>query len=275
MTLIPEAPLNEAEMQEMREGGAIWQKIKVALEAEVKVGVTGEQLNSKAKELFDLHQVEPAFFNYQDFPGHICVSVNDCIIHGVGNSTPLQAQDKITLDIGFKYKSMYIDSAFTTIVDPSSNEEYSKFIGYGKAALWAAIKKAKEIVESGKPLYNGDIAFTIESYIRSLNNKDLSLIDGFVGHGIGRKLHDKPHIFNKGKKPGEGDLLEANKVFCIEPMLLSQNTGEYKRGKNGFDIVSHKPNAFTCHWEHMVLIKKDSIEVLTASQEELQTYLQV
>lgn len=265
--------LNEQEIKDIREGGKIWQKIKGELLAETREGITGAQINSKAIELFKKYNVDPAFFNYNNFPGHICVSVNDCIIHGLGNDTPLKKTDKITLDIGFKYKSVYIDSAVTVIVDPEANPEYKSFIDKCHKALWAGIKMAKSIKEAGKPLYNGDIAFAIESLNRSFNDKNCSIIDGYVGHTIGRAIHQKPNVFNKGRRKGEGEELLPNTVICIEPMLLKQPNGAFKRGKNGHDIVSQVPGAMTCHWEHMVLIKEDGIEVLTASPEEIAEFI--
>ncbi|GCE63956.1 M24 family metallopeptidase [Candidatus Mycoplasma haematohominis] len=268
-----EITLSPEEIDEIREGGKIWQKVKQELVAEVKEGVSGADINRKAVEIFKKYEVEPAFFNYHDFPGHICVSVNDCIIHGVGNDTPLQKTDKITLDIGFKHKSVYIDSAVTVIVEPESNPEYQKFVNKCHKALWAGIKIAKSIKENKQVLKNGDIASAIEGLVRSWNDNKISLIDGYVGHTIGKALHQRPNVFNKGLKKGEGDILYPNRVICIEPMLLKQTTGEFAKGKNSYDIVSKVPGVFTCHWEHMVLIKEDGIEVLTATPEEIKEYL--
>lgn len=241
--------------------------------AATTIGATGAQINNTAIHLFHKYNVEPAFFNYHEFPGHICVSVNDCIIHGLGNETILQSGDKVTLDIGFKYKSIYIDSAVTVILDPERNPEYQSFIDKCHKALWAGIKTAKSIKEAGQPLYNGDIAFAIESLNRSFNDKNCSIIDGYVGHTIGRKIHQKPNVFNKGRKKGEGEELLPNTVICIEPMLLQQPNGSFRKGKNGHDIMSNVPGAMTCHWEHMILIKENGIEVLTASPEEIKKFM--
>lgn len=268
-----EVTLSPSEIEEMREGGKMWQKIKQELVAEVKEGVSGNDINRKAVELFEKYSVGAAFYKYQEFPCHICVSVNDCIIHGIGSDEPLKKTDKITLDIGFKHKSIYIDSAVTLIVDPESNPEYQKFVDKCHKLLWTGIKMAKTIVESGQPLKNGDIAYAIESLVRSWNDKSISLIDGYVGHTIGKELHQKPHVFNKGIKKGDGDVLKPNRVICIEPMLLKQTTGEFAKGKNGYDIVSKVQGAFTCHWEHMVLVKENGIEVLTATPEEVEQFL--
>lgn len=263
----PNTRLNSEEIEAIREGGKIWQLIKNELVFFVKPGVTGKEINDEAKRLFDKYNVETAFYMYENFPGHICVSVNDCIIHGVGNDIPLNPEDKITLDIGFKHRGVYIDSATTLIVDPLSNPDYAKFIEKCRKALWAGIKAVKP------NCYNGDIAFAIESFVRSFNDREYSLINGYVGHTIGREIHQHPRIFNKGLKKGQGDKLSPNTVICIEPMLLKQNTGEFIKGSNGFDIFSKKKGAFTCHWEHMVLIKNDGIEVLTASEEEIKENL--
>lgn len=259
--------LSEQEIEHAREGGKIWISIKEELFALIKPGITGKQLDDKAKELFEKYSVEPAFLNYDRFPGYICVSVNDCIIHGVGNSEPLKPEDKVTLDIGFKNKTVFIDSAATCIVDEKTNPRYASFVEKCKKALWAGIKAVKP------NCFNGDIAFAIESLVKSFNDLECSLIDGFVGHAIGKDLHQKPRIFNKGMRKGHGDRIRPNTIICIEPMLLKQCSGEFIRGKNGFDIFAKKKGAFTCHWEHMVLVKEDGIEVLTASQEEINRYL--
>lgn len=239
--------LTELEIKSIREGGKIWQKIKEELLLEVREGATGKYINDRAKELFDKYRVEEAFFNYKDFPGYICVSVNECIIHGLGNDIPFKKQDKVTLDIGFKYENIYVDSAVTKIVDPDSNQEYQNFVNRCYKSLWSAIKVAKSIKESGKTLYSGDIASAIEGMVKSFNDNCCSIIDNYVGHTIGRQLHQKPHVFNKGVKRSEGEELKANTVICIEPMFLKQTTGEYKFAPNGYDIIAKDSGAFTCH----------------------------
>lgn len=257
--------LNPDEINEMREGGKIWRLISKELKEFTKAGVKGEEVNNKAKELFDKHQVDTAFYLYHDFPGHICISVNDCIIHGVGHDITFKAGDKVTLDIGFKYKNIFIDSAITLMIEPNSNTKYAEFIEHGYEALWAGIKAVKP------KCTQGDIAYAIEQYVT--NNTKYSIIDGFVGHAIGKQIHLKPNIYNKGLKPGQGAMIKPGMVICVEPMLLDQNTGEHKKGENGFDIFSKKPNAMTCHWEHMVLVTDSGIEVLTASEEDIKKYL--
>ncbi|AEG73745.1 methionine aminopeptidase [Mycoplasma haemofelis Ohio2] len=260
-----ESKLTPAELDEMREGGKIWRSISKSLAEFVKPGITGKEINDKAAELFSQFGVGTAFYMYHNFPGNICISVNDCIIHGVGHDVTLSATDKVTLDIGFKHKSIFIDSAITLIVSPESNKKYADFIKLGKEALWEGIKAVKPNCTQG------DIAFAIDSFVKA--NSKYSIIDGFVGHAIGKQLHLNPHIFNKGMLKGQGVKIVPGMVICIEPMLLDQVTGEYTKGNNGFDILSKEPNAMTCHWEHMVLIKEDGIEVITASPEEVAEYL--
>ncbi|OAL10386.1 type I methionyl aminopeptidase [Candidatus Mycoplasma haematobovis] len=257
--------LNPDEIKEMREGGKIWQLISKELKEFTKAGVTGAEVNNKAKELFDKHRVETAFYLYHNFPGHICISVNDCIIHGVGHDITFKSGDKVTLDIGFKHKSIFIDSAMTLIIDPDTNSKYVDFIEHGHKALWAGIKAVRP------KCTQGDIAYAIEKYV--IDNTKYAIIDGFVGHTIGKEIHLKPNIYNKGLKPGQGMIIKPGTVICVEPMLLDQDTGEHRKGENGFDIFSKKVGSMTCHWEHMVLVMDNGIEVLTASEEEIKKYL--
>lgn len=254
------------EVEIMREGALIWQQIRKKITPFVQIGKTGIEIEKKVEELFKEHGVTPCFNGYKNFPGIICVSVNDCIVHGLANDKPLKSGDKITLDIGFLYKNLHIDSAFTLLMDAEKYPEYQSLIDHTHKALWAGINAIK------KETFTGDITEAIETYVEKNVSKKYSIIDSFTGHGVGKDLHEQPYIYNKGFKKGEGVLLSKNSIICIEPMLLEQTNGKFSFGENGFDILADKPNAMTVHWEHMVLIGKNGPEILTADDDEIAKY---
>lgn len=190
------------------------------------------------------------FLGMYGFPKHVCISVNDCIIHGIPNDYIIKDDDKITFDIGVTYKNHVCDAAFTYLM-PKCSKEQIDIVKVCEQSLQEALK----YVKAGN--HTGDIGYAIETYVKK---HGYYLLDGFCGHGCGNKLHEDPPIYNYGKL-NHGVLLKKNMVICIEPMILAQNDEFFI--KNGWNVIAVDHHV-TAHTESMILVKEDGYEILNA-----------
>ncbi|CBZ40475.1 Methionine aminopeptidase [Mycoplasma suis KI3806] len=268
-------PKAEHEIQIMRIGGLIWQSIRDHLIREVKVGMTLSQVEKLVEAQFKKYGLFPSFKETGKFPYLICTSLNSCVVHGSPSEEIIKEGDKLTIDLGFKYRDYNIDSAFSLFFEPAGESEESKeLIGkirdykyldqLTKAAFYESISELKAGCTTGH------IAEKIESFVKTYFPKKYSILDGFTGHGIGKTLHDFPRIPNYGLKREQGHILSAGSTICIEPMIIEQEDGKWELDKDGFGVCAKNKNAQTMHYEHLVLILEDGVEVLTASQWEME-----
>jgi methionyl aminopeptidase len=153
----------------------------------------------------------PTFFEYGGFPGYVCISVNDEILHGIGNERKLLPGDLVTYDIGVTYQNRICDSAFSMIVPGKENKEAEDILKATQACLEETVKAVKPGVTTG------DLGFITEQTAKKYG---YVVIKDFSGHGCGIKLHEEPMVFNYGKR-GTGEVLKPGMVICIEPMLLT------------------------------------------------------
>ncbi len=211
-------------------------------------GVTAQVINDFVQKEIYLHEVKPAFLNHKGFPGVACVSVNEELIHGIPSSTKvLKEGDIVTVDIGIFYKGMFSDLAKPYLVGSVSQEVLHLFT-VTQEALKVGIAQAK----IGSTV--GDISFAIGNFVTQ-NNFYVDF--RFVGHGIGKNLHEGPAIPNFGKQHTGPKLVEGM-VLCIEPMVLLE-TNKVVMLKDGFTVVS-KNGLPTCHWEGMVFLTTQGIK---------------
>lgn len=246
---------NENDIKHLRESS---RRLACALEAtalEVKPGITTKHLNDFFHKLVVEQGDEPAFLNYQPFgaeypyPGSICLSVNDEVVHGIGGDRVLKEGDIIGLDGGIKHKGMISDSAITVPVGKISAED-AELLRVTKEALMAGIHAAK----GGK--YVNDISKAIEKAIP----KKFGVVKILSGHGVGYKVHEEPYVpnFNDGVR---GPKLIPGLVLAIEPMV-NLGTDEVYLEDDGytFTTADHKKSA---HFEHTILITEGDAEILT------------
>lgn len=241
---------SELDIKLIKEAVAIWKKIRKMLIANTKVGISLNELDQKAFEMASANNAICSFYNYNKFPKHICISVNDQLIHGIPNEYVIKNGDLITFDVGIEYKKHHCDAAFNVIV--GDNDEAQKILQVTNQALEEAIKIA---IPNNRI---GDISNTIENFA---HQHGYEVIEHFGGHGCGIKLHEDPLILNYGK-PKTGAKLIKNMIICIEPMLLTKSNKYYIDRKNGWTVVA-KNHRLTCHAEHMILITENGNEVLT------------
>jgi len=244
---------SDKEITLIAEASAIVAEILAGLKKFIKPGVTTKQIEQRAIKIAARHKgAELAFRGYKGYPGCICTSVNQEVVHGIPGDRKLKSGDIISIDAGIGIGGYYGDAAITVPVGKIS-KQLKKLIDTTEDALDAGI----EMMRPGMRLY--DISHAIQACAETAG---YSVVREFVGHGIGSKLHEEPAIPNYGK-PNTGSLLKPNMVFAIEPMV---NIGGYrvKVLKDGWTAVTTdgKPSA---HFEHTVAVTEGEPRILTLS----------
>jgi methionyl aminopeptidase len=235
----------------MRKAGQIVGQILFELGDLVKPGVSTADLDLFAQLRTKELGAKPAFKGYQGFPGTLCVSVNEEVVHGIPSKKRLLSEgDIISLDFGVILDGWYGDSAKTFCVGKVSSE-IEKLVKTTEKSLHLGIEQAKV----GNHLF--DIGFAIQNFVES---HGFSVVREFVGHGIGRNLHEDPQVPNYGAK-GKGMLLKPGMVLAIEPMI---NAGkpEVKVLNDGWTAVT-ADRKWSAHFEHTIAITEQGVEILT------------
>lgn len=241
----------EEKVDTMREGGRILGGILRDLREYVEVGRNELEIDEWVKGRVLEAGAEVAYYEPEvNFPGAICISVNDELIHGVPKDNVLQDGDKVSFDLTIKYKGYYVDSAFTMIVGKGS-AGLRRLLSVTESALAEGI----EVVRVGAKI--GDIGAAVEKVLES---GKLGIIENYVGHGIGKKMHEKPDVPNFGSK-GRGYELKVGDAICIEPMSSMGKPDNYV-GEDGWTVLL-RDGSMGAHFEHTVLVTEDGYEVLT------------
>ncbi len=238
----------------MREAGRIVAEVHELMSESIKPGITTGELDKIAEDHIRTRGAEPAFKGYRmgnnTFPASICASIDDVVVHGIPNGRKLQDGEIISIDVGTFIGGYYGDGAKTYAVG-EIDETRKKLMDITLSSLEAGIEQARD----GNRL--GDIGAAIQKLVEQ---NGFSVVRDMVGHGIGRKMHEDPQVYNFGT-PGTGVLLKEGLVLAIEPMV---NVGDYK--------ISFKPDGWTtvtadgmpsAHFEHTVAITANGPEILT------------
>ncbi|MCE5221100.1 MAG: type I methionyl aminopeptidase [Clostridium sp.] len=241
---------NHNEIALMKKAGRIVGETLLLLEKEVKPGVTTADLDRMAEEFITKHGAKPSFKGLYGFPSSLCISVNEQVIHGFPGMYVLKEGDIVSIDCGALFDGFHGDAARTFPVGNISVDA-QKLIDITKESFFQGIKFAKE----GNKLT--DISYGIQSYVEAAG---FSVVRDFVGHGIGRKVHEDPNVPNFGKS-GRGPKLLEGMVLAIEPMV---NAGTYKVKtlKDGWTVVT-TDSSLSAHYENTVAILSDGPEILT------------
>ncbi|MDR2369721.1 MAG: type I methionyl aminopeptidase [Mycoplasmataceae bacterium] len=235
----------------IKTAATIWKKVRVMLIANTKVGVNLNALDEQVAELVASLGATCSFWQYHGFPKHLCISVNDELIHGIPRDYVIQPNDLITFDLGITYQQHVCDAAFTIHVAPTSDVP-AKINVATQAALWQAI----QVIKPG--IHIGDISHTIANVAQA---HGYTVMKDFGGHGCGNYLHEDPIILNYGK-PHTGPKVVPGMTLCIEPMLMTGSDAYFIDPVDQWTVKS-KNHQLTCQWEHMVLVTTDGCEVLT------------
>ena len=243
----------EKKIQAMREGGQILGGVLRDLKEYVKPGMTGKEVDKWVRAEIVKRGAEVAYDMLdEEFPGAICISVNDELVHGAPTDYAFEDGDKVSFDLDIYYKGYFTDSAFTMIVGKGGSPAVKRMISVTESAMWEGIEKVK----AGAHI--GDIGYAVE---KVLTAGKLGVIENYVGHGIGKKMHERPEVPNYGRK-GRGYILKEGDTICIEPMSCLGKPKNYV-DKNDNWTVKMKDGSIGCHCEHTVLVLEDGYEVLT------------
>lgn len=238
------------EIQRIRASCQIVALVQQVLEKAIAPGITTLELDAIAEKTIRTHGAVPAFKGYHGFPASICTSINAGIVHGVPGATPLQNEDIISVDVGVLLDEYYGDGAFTMGIGPIGSE-LQHLIDTTRACLDIGIQQAR--VNSRVT----DISHAIQTHAET---QGLSVVREFGGHGIGRSLHEDPHVSNYGS-PGKGPRLREGYVLAIEP-ILSIGSPELVTTADQWTTTTRdgKPSA---HFEHTIAVAPEGPEILT------------
>jgi methionyl aminopeptidase len=240
-----------AEIQAMRRSGEALRKVHDAVRTVVAAGATTMDLERVAASKMEELGVKSAFKGYHGYPAVLCTSVNSEVIHGIPNERrKLQDGDVVSIDCGVVVDGFYSDAAVTYPIG-TVKPEVEKLLRVTEASLYAAIEKA---VPGGRLF---DISHAVQSMCEA---EGLGVVREFVGHGVGRSMHEDPQLPNVGS-PGKGPRLRAGMVLAIEPMI---NLGrpDVKVLDDGWTAVT-VDGSYSAHFEHTVAITKDGPVILT------------
>ncbi len=234
----------------MQEAGRIVALAHQAVKAAIQPGVTTAEIDAIVESVIRAHGATPSFKGYGGFPGSACTSVNDEVVHGIPSQRPLKEGDLFKVDIGAFYQGYHGDSAWTYAVGSVSSAA-RQLMDVTEQSLYAGLAVAK----AGQ--YLSDISHAIQTYAE---DRGMSVVREFVGHGVGKELHEAPQIPNYGV-PGRGPKLKPGMTLAIEPMI---NTGkkEVKVLADGWTAVT-LDQSLSAHYEHTILITEDTPKLLT------------
>jgi len=238
------------EIEKIRKSSQLVARALKYLKAFIKEGITTEELDRLAEEYIKRHGGIPAFKGYRGYPRSLCVSVNEEVVHGIPGKRRLKEGDIVSLDLGVLMDGYYGDAAITVPLGKVS-ELARRLIKVTEEALYRGIEMARP----GNRL--SDISHAIQSHVEKAG---FSVVREFVGHGIGKELHEEPQVPNFGP-PNRGPRLEPGMVLAIEPMV-NTGTWEVRILPNGWTVVT-ADGGLSAHFEHTVAITDDGPEILS------------
>jgi len=238
------------EIERMRQAGQAVAETLEGMRDLVRPGLTTRELDRFAEQRLRARGMRPAFKGYRGFPASICASPNEVVVHGFPSDRPLGEGDILSLDLGAEYQGYYGDAALTVPVGRVSPEA-ERLLRVTEEALRRGIEQARP----GNRLH--DISWAIQSCAEEAG---YGVVREYVGHGIGRSMHEEPQIPNVGR-PGSGPRLQAGMVLAIEPMI-NAGTAAVELLEDGWTVVT-ADRRLSAHFEHTVAIGDEGPEILT------------
>ncbi len=242
---------SKSEIELMKVAGRITGEVLKRIEEAVAVGVTTKELDAIAEKYIRSQGCIPSFKNYGGFPGSICASVNDVIIHGFPDNIPLKEGDIVSIDVGACYKGYHGDAARTFGVGTISPES-QRLIDVTRESFFCGVEFARE----GNRIC--DISGAVQAYAEE---NGFSVLRDYCGHGVGSQLHEEPDVPNYLSKGQRGPRLKAGMVIAIEPMI-NQGKKEYYVGDNEWAVLTADGKR-SAHYENTVLITDGEPVLLT------------
>jgi len=238
------------EIAVMREAGRADAEVLAILRQEIRPGLMLKKLDDIVRREFAKRKVVPTFLHYQGYPARVCVSVNDEVVHGIPDRRVLQEGDIVSIDLGATYKGFVGDAAITVAVGKISPVA-ERLVRVTEEALWQGIKAAK----AGARL--GQISAAIQTHAEG---NGFSVVREYVGHGVGRSMHEEPQVPNFGP-PDRGPLLQKGMTLALEPMVTAGNW-QTKKDSDGWTVRT-ADGSLAAHFEHTIVITEGEAEVLT------------
>jgi methionyl aminopeptidase len=242
---------SQREIEQLKRSNVVVAEVFEKLRAMIEPGITTKELDQVAEDYILLKGARPAFKGYRGFPATLCISINDEVVHGIPGQRRLKEGDIVSLDAGVNYLGYFGDAAITFPVG-EIDPEAKRLLDVTEKALYIGIEEAKV----GNRLF--DISYAIQSWVES---HGFSVVRDFVGHGIGRELHEEPQIPNFGM-PHQGPRLGKGMVFALEPMV-NEGTYEVRVLSDGWTVVTADGKR-SAHFEHTIAITDDGVEILSA-----------
>jgi methionyl aminopeptidase len=238
------------EIAKMEVANRIVAEILEGVKEKVQPGIETRELDELAEEMCRKHRVQPAFKGYRGYPRSLCVSVNEEVVHGIPGPRRLKAGDLVSLDFGVKHDGYYGDAAITVGVG-EVGEKARALMSATEKSLYAGIA----MVKAGNRL--SDISHAVQTVVEGAG---FGVIREFVGHGIGRSLHEDPQIANFGP-PDRGPTLQVGMTLAIEPMT-SMGSWQVRILKDGWTAVT-QDGSWAAHFEHSVALTENGVLILS------------
>ena len=244
---------NEHELESMRQACKITAAARALAGEMVRPGVKTKEIDQAVYDYIVAQGAKPSFLNYNGFPASVCISVNSTVIHGFPGEYVLQEGDIVSIDVGAFYKGFHGDCAATFACGAISTEA-QRLIDVTKQSFFEGMKFAT----SGNRVQ--DISHAIQTYVES---NGFSVVRSFVGHGVGRHLHEDPEVPNFGR-PGRGARMVRGMTIAVEPMV-NVGTEEVRILKDGWTVKT-ADGKLSAHYENTVLITDGEPEILTVTE---------
>ena len=244
---------NERDLESMRKACRITAEARALAGEMVKPGVSTKAIDQAVHDYIVSQGAKPSFLNYNGFPASACISVNQTVIHGIPGGYILKEGDIVSVDVGAYYEGFHGDCAATFACGAISTEA-QKLIDVTKQSFYEGMKLATK----GRRVQ--DISHAIQTYVES---NGFSIVRSFVGHGVGRQLHEEPEVPNFGA-PGRGARLLPGMTLAVEPMV-NVGTHEVRILKDGWTVLT-ADGKLSAHYENTVLITDGEPEILTVAE---------
>lgn len=238
------------EIEHLKKSNAIVAEVFQELRGSVAPGITTKELDQIAERVILSKGAIPAFKGYRGFPATICISINEEVVHGIPSQRRLKEGDIVSLDVGVNLNGYFGDAAITLPVG-EVDDAARRLLDVTEKALYIGIEQAK----IGNRLF--DISYAIQAWVET---QRFSVVRDFVGHGIGKNLHEEPQIPNFGS-PHQGPRLEKGMAFALEPMV-NEGTFEVRILSDGWTVVTADSKR-SAHFEHTIAITDGEAEILS------------
>ncbi|MEI6156878.1 MAG: type I methionyl aminopeptidase [Atribacterota bacterium] len=242
--------VEERDIRRLRQSGRILASVLQEIKQYILPGMKTKIIDEIAEDLIQKNGAIPAFKGYRGYPASLCISINEQVVHGIPGDRGIEEGDLVSIDAGVDFEGFFSDSAYS-VVAGDHNVVAERIVDVAQKSLLEGIKHA---IPGNKI---GDISFAIEKEVK---NAGYSVVRDFVGHGLGRTLHEEPQIPNYGRK-NEGPFIKKGMVLAIEPMV-NEKSFRVSILDDGWTVVT-EDGGLSAHYEHTVLITDHGPEILT------------